>query len=362
MEDEGIADLAKIMQDAALDPTLWERALNAINVFTKSAGAVLLSVEARQKYAPTSTDLGEMMDDYFRLGWHANDRRERCIPLLKGRGIVFDHEFQSFEDIENCDYYHDFLARHGRKWFAGVGVEVDGDHWCLALQRRPESEPFDKEDLARLRLLRGALANTAHLSQQIGSTWISGLQYALNVIGKPAILFDHHAHMLGYNDAASLIVKLYFDNERLITKETSEILNQMLHGALHRPIACSSGALGQTLSFGGSIYRCRTISLLGHQGLVACKAAVLLLIEPTVGSPEDIMRERYGLTRAELRVAMALADGKSVQETASDSGLKTDSIRAHLKSIYRKTDVGRQSQLVALIRKLAVPESSRANN
>ncbi len=61
---------------------------------------MILSVEERLKHAPHSTDLSEMMDDYFRNGWYADDHREGCIPLLLQKGIVYDHECLEIDDTD----------------------------------------------------------------------------------------------------------------------------------------------------------------------------------------------------------------------------------------------------------------------
>ena len=63
-----------------------------------------------------------------------------------------------------------------------------------------------------------------------------------------------------------------------------------------------------------------------------------------------------GLTPAESRVALWLAEGKTVPAIARDSGRAERSVRTHVKRIHRKLGVSRRAQLVRLV--LLVPELS----
>ena len=85
------------------------------------------------------------MEDYFRRGWHNRDMREGCVPLLKRQGFALDHQFLALEQIEATEFYQDFLRLHRQKWFAGVGVSIGDDLWCLAIQRSRYKELFSSK-------------------------------------------------------------------------------------------------------------------------------------------------------------------------------------------------------------------------
>lgn len=59
--------------------------------------------------------------------------------------------------------------------------------------------------------------------------------------------------------------------------------------------------------------------------------------------------ELYGLTPAEANVACEFAMGYSYKEVARRLNISEDTVRAHIKQIYHKTRVNRQSDLVRLI-------------
>ena len=60
------------------------------------------------------------------------------------------------------------------------------------------------------------------------------------------------------------------------------------------------------------------------------------------------VRPLYGLTEAEARVMAALALAETVDEIARTHGVRPSTVRAQVRSIFDKTEVHRQSDLVRL--------------
>jgi DNA-binding CsgD family transcriptional regulator len=56
----------------------------------------------------------------------------------------------------------------------------------------------------------------------------------------------------------------------------------------------------------------------------------------------------FGLTPAEVRVALHLIDGGDVASCARDAKLSPGTVRSQLKSVFAKTGVNRQAELVLL--------------
>ena len=63
----------------------------------------------------------------------------------------------------------------------------------------------------------------------------------------------------------------------------------------------------------------------------------------------DLLRELYGLTRAQAAVARRLFAGRSVEETAAGLGLSPNTVRTHLKQIFTKCEVKSQAELMHLL-------------
>lgn len=82
-------------------------------------------------------------------------------------------------------------------------------------------------------------------------------------------------------------------------------------------------------------------------GTLAITRVVMLIHDPAERQmPETSqLMQFFGLSRAEARVARSLYQGFSVQDTAHRLGLSANTVRSHLKKIYRKVGVESQGGL-----------------
>ncbi len=88
------------------------------------------------------------------------------------------------------------------------------------------------------------------------------------------------------------------------------------------------------------------------QGIVTRRAkALALIVDPAVRPRIDTERvaATLGLTRAESRVAAALANGSSVREIAAATERKESSVRWLIKQIHAKLRISRNANLVRMV-------------
>lgn len=70
----------------------------------------------------------------------------------------------------------------------------------------------------------------------------------------------------------------------------------------------------------------------------------------------DVLKALYGLTRKETRLVNGLLGGQSLEEYCDANFITANTVRTHLKSIYRKTGTNRQAELVRLFSSMFMPE------
>jgi DNA-binding CsgD family transcriptional regulator len=70
-------------------------------------------------------------------------------------------------------------------------------------------------------------------------------------------------------------------------------------------------------------------------------------------APAELLRRLFGLTPAEAKICERMVQGDTLEEAARDLNIATATARVYLKSVFAKTGVGRQAELVAKI--LATP-------
>jgi DNA-binding CsgD family transcriptional regulator len=83
--------------------------------------------------------------------------------------------------------------------------------------------------------------------------------------------------------------------------------------------------------------------------------AILILVDPNerCEPAAGLLRQIFGLTSAESRVAKQLLQGRGMGEIAASSGVAEATIRTQMKSVLQKTNTHRQSELVMLLGRIA---------
>ncbi len=92
------------------------------------------------------------------------------------------------------------------------------------------------------------------------------------------------------------------------------------------------------------------------------KVAVFLS-DPNLKQPisTDSLASVYGLSPSEAQVSISLTNGHSIEEIASLSSHSVHTIRSQLKSVFRKTGVSRQSELIKLLLTGALAQRRRSS-
>jgi len=86
----------------------------------------------------------------------------------------------------------------------------------------------------------------------------------------------------------------------------------------------------------------------------ANEAAVLVMILDSaqpVDTAETELKQLYGFTATEARLANHLMEGLSLEDCCGAMGIRRTTARMHLRNIFAKTGVRRQGELVSLLLK-----------
>jgi len=89
------------------------------------------------------------------------------------------------------------------------------------------------------------------------------------------------------------------------------------------------------------------------------RMAMVSVTDPRAGNAasDSRLQQLFGLTPAEVRVALALLDGRSPAEAAAQLGISVQTVRNQLQGLYQKTMTSRQAELVVLLLKVCGPRS-----
>ncbi|CAN7277802.1 helix-turn-helix transcriptional regulator [Bradyrhizobium sp. LjRoot220] len=345
--------------EAGLDPTRWVQALTSVASASGSFGAVMLPLAGDAlPNVPYTENCSIVMEAYFRNGWHLQDERMRTVPTLMQRGVADDFDGHSVDEIAKHPYYQEFLAPHRLRWYAGVKIACGDDLWAVALQRTIDQGPFTAEEKEELAQISSRLSTGAAIARALSASAATGALEAFEMSGTAVVLLNRHGHVFKANASAE---RLLVDDVQIVTGQltardtrATTALNRAIHNLLWRPTGGLSAPVALPRAAGRPLlaYPARLSSSTAN-ALADCQAMVIL-IDPDSRSPtpEMNLRTLFRLTQAEARLATQLALGESLENVADQFGIGKETARSQLKSIFAKTGVHRQAELVAVLAKL----------
>ena len=342
--------------DAALNSSRWTSALDKIAEETGSVGAFLLPIAGITPNLPHSKSLEEPLDVYFRDGWHLRDKRFRVLPKLVELGAADDFDWTTAESMSRDPYFQEFLRPVGLQYFGGVKIAAGDDLWIVSIQRSPQQGAFSPEQKSGLAWLSSRLAAAVAVARALGFAAASAAAEAFEFSGAAVALLNRRGEVTQMNRAAESLLgsEIYIHGKRLISWNRQASLK--LEGAIHALFwAQGSSALAPPVVLPRRERRPilaypLKMSAFAANAFSDCQAMLVFVdLERRVRPPLDDLRSSFGLTAAEARLAADMAGGTLLEVAADALGISKETARNELKSVFQKTGVHRQSELVSLL-------------
>lgn len=344
---------------SALEDDPWRACLNLITEYfqvTSTTIVVRPSTATDLGYLVCVPSGGEAMELAYRAKWYRLDPFLELPPerVLCVSDIMHDDQWR------NSEYYRDFL-QHGMPTDGtrALGVNVTtaaGTVSRLRLFRLPHMPSFTPEDKQQLALLvphiKQALTLSAHLHRHASEREI--YKEGLDRLNIGVIILDEAGRMLRANPVAGRIlgrgdgIKL---SDRLLEGCSAAATRELrLLMASVQADASKVAAMSLDRPAGGRklVALVRAIPIAEECERRAQPAMAVFLRDPdaATGPAQEIARQLFDLTPSEANLALELVNGLSLEEAAVKLGVTRHTVRAHLRAIFVKTDVTRQSELV----------------
>ena len=359
---------------AAPDPALWPPALQAIADMFGDVGAILIWRRDDGAFGTVvSQSLVRAQAAYVENGWAAGELR--AIRTAE-RGYFFsgepftDRHLCSEDEIRTDPVYTQFCTQYGMGWFGAVAVSPDPRIGvALSVQRNSRLKPpFSDAELESIGRIGRHVEQSLRLGIRLLDAEFSnlGLGHALARLGIGVFALDALCRVVFKNEKA----------EAFLGKEVWLVDGRLRVGAgkervdIDQEIARSVRGEPETLkalpkSF--IIKRSRSdrplvmyiLPIPAHSAaaeiLTHTRAIVLFIdADPTIPADPALVRDILGLTLGEARVAALVGSGLPPKEAAQKLGLSEETVRTALKRVFSKTGISRQSELSALLTKLAL--------
>ncbi|MBZ9774264.1 LuxR family transcriptional regulator [Mesorhizobium sp. CO1-1-8] len=256
-----------------------------------------------------------------------------------------------------------------RDMYRGLACNLlasNGAHWLLDINRGVRQEAFGGHEIELLQKIVPHMLRAGQIGRQLEKT--SALASAFSHLPFGVFLVNGHQQIAQMNEAAEAMLARP-DSPLTLSEGTIVAANARDTQELQRLVidTCSlrDGVMpgtGGTLLVPSDRQRSDLARLVlsvapfidaRAYGLASERCAVIMVTEVARRIPDGFemhLRELFGLTPAEARLATALASGRSLKEAAATSNITVKTGRTYLERIFSKTRTRQQSELVALLK------------
>lgn len=263
--------------------------------------------------------------------------------------------------------YLDFLKPLNIRHLLGADIYTrDGIECRLRVTRLHDSAPFSAEDKALCRLLLPHLKRSIQLHARLDFLECERAIFAgaVNRMQLGTISIDQNGHIIESNQEARRILGekdgIWLSGNTLCVESAQESrqLQQMIRHCVTDAGAADGPGVVEALSVSRPSGRAklgilvRAIPMGPFSESKQRPAAALFLRDPEASSvqpSQELVRRLFGLTRMEAALALLLTEGLTLDEAAEKMNVRRNTARTHLRSIFCKTGVTRQTMLVRLL-------------
>lgn len=364
--------LIDLVYDAALDSSLWPTVLERVSdVVGGGATALLYQNQRSMRGFGLTTRLDpSALSAYYGEFRGANPLTMHNLRAIqsgdRNLGTITDRDVLSKERFVRTDYYGAFARPNGMHSALMLGLTLNNENLATFNVMRPHTRnEFDKAELEMGELIRPHLSRAFCLTQRL-----SDLQQTNRALGE---FIDRSPHGLFLIDNSGVVQQANRAGEKMLREGNGLRLSEGHLGA-------QSGEVTRTLQkmiwrasepgdgrVGGSMTIARPDHALPLSVIVAPvnrenaslfstgPAAIVCVSDPDSDNapPAEHLREMFGLTPAEARVALELLEGHDTRAIAQRLKLSFNTVRVHLARIMDKTHTTRQAELVRLMMRIA---------
>ncbi len=365
-----VSELTRQLYAGVIETPPWQSFLQALGRETASRITSIMLSPPGSPAVNLLSSAGEPEVDYaFRDQLCAMDP---FVSLAEGL-VTTLHDFLGAGELERNNYYNRFMrARWGTGFVLGADVRTARGYTArLRLGRGVDADDFGIETHRLVETLLPHLRQAVEIFDRLHGLEVetTELNDALDRLGVARFLLDAEQRVTQPNRRAEALFAggdgLAVRNARLAIAD--EKARQQLASFLVRARDATDAQNGARpclpdviviprrrgaapLAVAVRVLRSPVDLRADHAPLVAVYVSTP---EQSSAMPADVIRLLLGVTPAEADLAARLVHGATIDEAATELGVTRATARTQLYSIFRKTGLRRQSELVALVAQTA---------
>jgi DNA-binding CsgD family transcriptional regulator len=373
MNDEAFSQTIGSIYDAAVSFDRWPGALDQLGKIFGCSGVSLIDRDPETMQGRAIGIDSSSLQEYFST-WKDRNIYNIRTPVWQTGAIITDREILTKSELLRSDYYNGFLKPRDMCSLLRISLRIeDRSRQTISLMRPRAAEEYRESDVEVASILLPHLQRAALISRRLQEAGlVSGAAVELlddNPTG--VILMTQTGKIVFANRAVRAMAEfvdgfvLRQDRIEALREADDALLQSLITGATGQGDTAGRGRGGPLRLPRKSRRRDYVVlvaplfvvsELLERPEPVVC----ILITDPEAAPrrPRSMLRQIYGLTASEARVAERLMTGESPEQAAAALSIKVATARVHLAALFRKTQTHRQADLVRLL--LSLPWSENA--
>ena len=363
-----LSELLATLYAAPLEPAMWQVFFDRMSALTKvSCGYLMTSnrdegprVLAGGGFSFNPEALRLYQEHFGQLDpfWAPFMNNARTV-VLQGEELV------SHDQLVKTEYYNDLLAIYEMEYMTMMSCNFTAEQTdIISVWRNAKDGPMDDNSIDLLQMLlphtRTALKirSKLALSQDIGHF----AEMTLDTMSIAALLVNAKGRVRHMNHLAATHLQsedgLFLQGGRLAANDSGESarLELLIAGAAlngrNGSEAVPGGAIRISRALSKGALQVTVLPVPERNQIAGSEPSALVLVSDPSSLPRSrtaLMRQLYGLTPAESRVADLLLEGLEVREAAERLCITLETARFHVKRVLVKTGAHRQTELLRIM-------------
>lgn len=264
-------------------------------------------------------------------------------------------------ELVRTPFYNDF-GRHWDVTRSLVGmIEVEEQRLsCVSINRGDRGAAFSSDEVALVQALVPHLQRAIQIHRRLSEaeTLTGGFKALLDRLTQGVFLLNASGRIMHANNTAEELLRrndgLHVCRGEIRAERPSDTtkLLRLIAGVL-RGGTSAGGLIVVNRPSGRQPLRLLVAPASHERGVLGTESpAVLVFVSDPERQPVsscDHLRQLFGFTAAEGRVAMAMLDGESVGTLADRLGISRNTARTHVQRLLAKTDTRRQAELMRVL-------------
>jgi DNA-binding CsgD family transcriptional regulator/PAS domain-containing protein len=359
-----VEGLAGLFYEAVLEPEKWKLGLTGLRDL---AGARAAALSRADLDVPSNTVIDEVGHAQEALAAY-HDYYCRIDPLLlHANRLTVGHWWSDRAVLGRAHEASEFYTKYARTYdyhsrLAAPLWRNGADAAFITVQRSEQQGAFPAYAPEPLQQLLPHLTRAARLDFATRDlrAEASFAEQALNHVPAPVFVVQNDGRVLLCNEAAEALCRnsqvVVLNADKLQLREQPHRLLQALKDAC-TPGKTSPSWLRVTSARTGK-EKMVVVAPLSSSSPCARpwqRPLAVVMVTRISGAPQgtsDVLRGVFGLTPAEARVAVQVAEGESLSDISDKFHVALGTVRGQLKAVYAKLGVSRQAELCRLLASL----------